>query len=46
MTIPHGMLIYNNDITADSLVDMKGDRKITEQISSTMPNSSLFKLEK
>lgn len=46
MAAPHGMLIYNNDITADSLVDMKGDRKIVEIISSTMPNSSLFKLEK
>lgn len=46
MATPHGMLIYNNDITPDSLVDMKGDRKITELISSTMPNSSLFKLEK
>ncbi|EAN99281.1 hypothetical protein C3747_9g2502c [Trypanosoma cruzi] len=46
MSIPHGMLIYNNDITADSLVDTKGTRKITEEISSKMPNSSLFKLDK
>ncbi|RNF02614.1 putative DNA-directed RNA polymerase II [Trypanosoma rangeli] len=46
MSIPHGMLVYNNDITADSLVDTKGTRKITEEISSKMPNSSLFKLDK
>ncbi|ORC91749.1 putative DNA-directed RNA polymerase II [Trypanosoma theileri] len=46
MSAPHGMLIYNNDITADSLVDTKGTRKITEEVSSKMPNSSLFKLDK
>eukprot|EP00796_Vickermania_ingenoplastis_P008655 gene8655-6082_t len=46
MAATHGMLIYNNDITADSLVDMKGDKKIVEQSISTMPNSSLFKLDK
>lgn len=40
------MLIYNNDITPDSLVDMKGDQKIVEQVSNTMPNSSLFKIDK
>lgn len=42
----HGMLIYQNDITPDTLVDMKGDRKIVEQVSGIMPNSSLFKLDK
>lgn len=47
MTDPsHGMLIYQNDITPDTLVDMKGDRKIVEQVSGIMPNSSLFKLDK
>lgn len=46
MTAPHGMLIHNNDISPESLVDMKGDRKIVEQISNTMPNSSIFKLDK
>lgn len=40
------MLIYNNDITPDSLVDMKGDRKIIEEISNLKENSSLFKLDK
>ncbi|CCW71048.1 unnamed protein product [Phytomonas sp. Hart1] len=46
MSVSHGMLIYNNDITPDSLVDMKGDCKIFEHVSSTMANSSLFKLDK
>lgn len=46
MTTSHGMLIYQNDITPDTLVDMKGDRKILEQVSAMMPNSSLFKLDK
>lgn len=40
------MLISRNDITPDSLVDLPGDRKIIEQISNTMANSSLFKMEK
>ncbi|KAK7195301.1 DNA-directed RNA polymerase II-like protein [Novymonas esmeraldas] len=46
MAVPHGMLISRNDITPDSLVDLPGDRKIVEQISNTMANSSLFKMEK
>lgn len=46
MAVPHGMLIFRNDITPDSLVDLPGDRKIVEQISNTMANSSLFKIEK
>lgn len=46
MATPHGMLIHNNDIPPESLVDMKGDRKIIEQISNIMPNSSIFKLDK
>lgn len=46
MAASHGMLVYNNDITPDSLVDMKGDRKIIEEVSSRMPNTSLFKMEK
>lgn len=46
MAVPHGMLISRNDITPDSLVDLPGDCKIIEQISNTMANSSLFKLEK
>lgn len=46
MAVPHGMLISRNDITPDSLVDLPGDRKIIEQISNTMANSSLFKMEK
>lgn len=46
MAASHGMLIYNNDITPDSLVDIKGDRKVVEEISSTMPNASLFKVNK
>lgn len=46
MTTSHGMLIYNNDITPDSLVDMPGDVKIEEHASSTMANASLFKMNK
>ncbi|CBH17123.1 DNA-directed RNA polymerase II, putative [Trypanosoma equiperdum] len=46
MSTSHGMLIYNNDITADSLLDTKDCRKIVEEVSSKMPNSSLFKLDR
>ncbi|EPY41671.1 DNA-directed RNA polymerase II subunit RPB11 [Angomonas deanei] len=46
MAAPHGMLIYNNDITPDSLVDMKGDTKIVEIVKENQFNSSQFKLEK
>ncbi|KAG8346270.1 RNA polymerase Rpb3 Rpb11 dimerization domain [Trypanosoma vivax] len=46
MSAPHGMLIYNNDITPDTLLDVKGSRKIVEEVSSKMPNSSLFKIDK
>lgn len=44
--VNHGMQIYLNDITPDSLVDLPGDRKIVEQISNALPNASLFKLDK
>ncbi|EPY34349.1 DNA-directed RNA polymerase II subunit RPB11 [Strigomonas culicis] len=46
MAVPHGMLIYNNDITPDSLVDIKGEQKIVEHVKDKLTNSSMFKIEK
>ena len=46
MSTSHGLLIYNNDITPDSLVDLKQDVKITEYESQKNTNTSLFVLEK
>ncbi len=40
------MLIYNNDISPDSLVDMEGDCKVREEQSTKAENTSLFLLEK
>jgi DNA-directed RNA polymerase II subunit RPB11 len=42
----HGMLIYNNDISPDSLVDMPGDRKVREEQCAKAENTSIFYLEK
>lgn len=39
-------LVYMNEIMPESLVDMDGDVKITEQRCPQNPNTSLFKLEK
>lgn len=46
MSTSHGMLISNNDITPDSLVDMKGDVKITEITIQKNDNLRLYLLEK
>ena len=40
------MLIYNNDISPDSLVDLEGDTKIREVQCAQAENTSVFLLEK